>query len=186
MSGRRWCLTLLVLAASAPGGATAEVAAHGPDGFVITHEMVVEGTPMRAFDVLTGEVNAWWNADHSYSGDAENLSLDARAGGCFCERLADGGSVEHMRVVFASPGQLLRMVGGLGPLQGMGASGAMDFALSSEGEGQTRLRFRYTVSGFAPDGLGSLAAPVDAVLGGQLARLAAYLKEGTPTGDVMP
>lgn len=180
MSGRRWCVTLLVLAASAPGNGAAEVAAQSREGFVVTHELMLEGTPARAFDALTGEVNAWWDADHSYSGEADNLSLDARAGGCFCEQLANGGSVEHMRVVFASPGKLLRMVGGLGPLQGMGASGAMEFALSPEGDDRARLQFRYTVGGFVPDGLAPLAEPVNGVLGGQLGRLATYLKSGSP------
>lgn len=130
--------------------------------------------PARAYEALTDEVSAWWDPAHSHSGDAKNFSLDARAGGCFCERLPNDGSVMHMQVVFADPGRLLRLVGGLGPLQGMGISGSMDFALEAEGDG-TRLRYRYVVSGYAPDGLEALADPVDRVQGGQLERLRAYL-----------
>jgi hypothetical protein len=84
-----------------------------------------------------------------------------------------------MHVVFAAPGERLRLLGGLGPLQGMGASGPMDFELAADGNG-TRLTFRYTVSGFVPDGLDTMAEPVDGVLAGQLGRLAAYLETGDP------
>lgn len=159
--------------------AAAQVTARDAGGFVVSHDMTLAGDPQRVFAALTDEIANWWDADHSYSGQAENLFLEARAGGCFCERLPNGGSVEHMRVVFVSPGRLLRLAGGLGPLQGMGASGSMDFNLrpaQSTDDGATRLEFRYIVSGFAPDGLGNIADPVDAVLGAQLACLAAYLR----------
>jgi uncharacterized protein YndB with AHSA1/START domain len=180
VASRRWLGAIVVVAAALPGVAGAEVMAQAREGFVVSYDMLLEATPERSFEALTHEVGAWWDAGHSYSGAAENLSLDARAGGCFCEQLTNGGSVEHMRVVFASPGKLLRMVGGLGPLQGMGASGAMEFALSPEGDDRARLQFRYTVGGFVPDGLAPLAEPVNGVLGGQLGRLATYLKSGSP------
>ncbi|MEQ8487007.1 MAG: hypothetical protein RIB46_21800 [Pseudomonadales bacterium] len=173
--GRRrhgaWLVVCLWLAA----GASAEVTSSGPGGFVSEHELIVDGTPERVFTALTVEVASWWDATHSYSGDAANFSLTPEPGGCFCERLPGGGGVEHMRVVFAQPGRLLRLEGGLGPLQGMGVSGAMDFALEPAGEDRTRLRYRYAVSGFAPGGLEALAMPVDQVQLGQLQRLAAHL-----------
>jgi hypothetical protein len=115
--------------------------------------------------------------DHSYSGEAANLTLDARAGGCFCEKLSDGGSVEHMRVVFAQPGALLRLQGGLGPLQGMNGAGTMDFALAEAEGARTTLRFRYTVGGYVPGGLDAIADAVDGVLAWQLKRLQEYLAE---------
>ncbi|MDZ7669766.1 MAG: SRPBCC domain-containing protein [Gammaproteobacteria bacterium] len=166
---------LAAVLAGAGGAVHGKVAAQDAAGFVISHEMTVAGTPKRVFVALTDEIARWWDPDHSYSGQADNLFLDARAGGCFCERLGNGGSVEHMRVVFASPGRLLRLTGGLGPLQGMGASGSMDFNLRAAGDAATRLELRYIVSGFSPDGLGDIAGPVDAVLANQLARLTEYL-----------
>ena len=36
-------------------------------------------------------------------------------------------SAEHMRIGFVDPGVQLRMLGGLGPLQGMGLHGALDW-----------------------------------------------------------
>lgn len=164
------CGTLLVA-----GSATAEVTMVAADGFVSEHMLVLPAAPARAYRALTDEVAAWWDASHSYSGEAANFSLDARAGGCFCEALPEGGSVEHMRVVFAQPGRLLRMQGGLGPLQGMGLGGSMTFELSPDENGGTILRYRYVVSGASISGLSELAEPVDGVQLGQLKRLAAYL-----------
>lgn len=154
----------------------AEVVAESAAGFISEHELTLDANAGRAYEALTAEVDRWWNAAHSYSGEAANFSLDARAGGCFCERLQGGGSVEHLRVVFADPGRLLRMSGGLGPLQGMGVSGSMDFAFTAIDETHTRLNYRYSVSGYSPDGLGQLARPVDEVQKGQLLRLVEYLK----------
>jgi uncharacterized protein YndB with AHSA1/START domain len=180
MSRARWpCCVALVLCAGLAVSARAEVTHSGPSGFVSEHTLVVQGSPDEVFIALTDQVSEWWDASHSYSGEAANFSLSAVAGGCFCERLPDGGSVEHMRVLFAAPGRLLRLSGGLGPLQGMGASGAMDFALEADGVDRTRLRYRYTVSGYVPTGLENLAGPVDQVQLGQLQRLAAHLQRVT-------
>ncbi len=161
---------------------SAEVTAAGDGGFVSEHELVLVADPHRVYEALTAEVGNWWDPNHSISGSAAGFSLDARAGGCFCEALPDGGSVEHMRVVFAAPGEMLRLSGGLGPLQGMGATGAMSFGLSTREEGGTRLQYRYVVSGFAAGGLQPLAEPVDRVQLGQLRRLAAYLERTADDG----
>ncbi len=170
-------LTVMLLGASTliamPG--QAEVTASAEHGFISSHELVLEATPEEVWQALTGGVADWWDSAHSHSGDAANFTLDAVAGGCFCEALPEGGSVMHMQVVYAAPGRLLRLSGGLGPLQGMGVSGAMSFSLeAAEGE-RTLLRYLYVVSGYAPGGLAGLAEPVDAVQHGQLQRLAAYL-----------
>jgi len=170
---------LVVLAVLAARPSTAEVTSVAADGFVSEHTLVLEAAPARAYQALTDEVAGWWDAAHSYSGDAANFSLDARAGGCFCEALPNGGSVEHMRVVFAQPGRMLRMQGGLGPLQGMGVSGSMSFELAADDAGRTVLKYRYAVSGASISGLAALAEPVDRVQLGQLTRLAAYLAGGS-------
>ncbi|MGE0624035.1 MAG: hypothetical protein AB7I04_06035 [Pseudomonadales bacterium] len=166
-------LAAVLLLAAAP--VAAEVTAVAADGFVSEHTLTLRAETSRAYRALTDEVGAWWDASHSYSGEAANFSLDARAGGCFCEALPDGGSVEHMHVVFAQPGRQLRMQGGLGPLQGMGISGSMTFELAPGEDGQTVLRYRYVVSGASISSLAALAEPVDQVQLGQLRRLAAYL-----------
>jgi uncharacterized protein YndB with AHSA1/START domain len=162
--------------------AHADVTAHGPGGFVSQWSFTIAAPRERVFRALTEEVGRWWDPAHSYSRDAANFSIDARPGGCFCERLgerlADGG-VQHMTVVFVKRNAMLRMLGGLGPLQGMAVSGSMTLTVSDAGTG-TLLKYEYAVGGYAPDGLDQLAEPVDRVQQGQLLRLQRYIETGSP------
>jgi len=159
----------------------AELLAAGPNGFVSEHVLVLPATPDRTWTALTDEIALWWDAEHSYGGKADGFSLEAVAGGCFCEHLADGASVQHMQVVQALPGRRLLMHGGLGPLAQMGVAGAMSFAFVPHQNG-TELRYRYEVGGFTTGGLEALAPAVDAVQLGQLQRLKNYLTIRSPLG----
>ena len=47
----------------------------------------------------------WWDPSHTWSGSAKNLTFEPKAGGCFCEKLADGGSVQHGRVIYRPAGK---------------------------------------------------------------------------------
>lgn len=119
------------------------------------------------------DVASWWNKDHSYSQDAKSLSLDARAGGCWCE-IWNGGEVEHGRVVAVMPRDLLRVNAALGPLQQMGVSAALTFQLADgPTAGTTKLTVDYNVSGSSVSGLDQIAAVVDGVLSEQVTRLSA-------------
>ena len=167
---------LAVLGAIAQSAAHAVVSEASASGFVSTHEMQLAAAPRAVYRALTRDIHRWWDASHSYGGDARAFSLRPRPGGCFCERLADGGFVEHMRVVFAQPNKELRLAGGLGPLQTMAVSGSMVFALQANANG-TRLNYSYRVTGAGLDGW---ADPVDRVQLGQLQRLQNYLDRGDP------
>ena len=162
---------LSVLLLSSP--AIAEVKAASPAGFEVESRVIVLASPAETFAML-GRIGSWWNPDHSYSGKAANLSLELKAGGCFCETLDGGGSVEHMRVVYVQPGSMLRLQGGLGPLQAEGAAGTLTWSLKPAGSG-TEIVQTYQVGGFIRGGADKLAAPVDQVLAEQLARLARNL-----------
>ncbi len=168
-------LSILLLCALVSVQSGAEVTAASENGFVSSHRLVLKGTVADAYRALTDEIASWWDGSHSFSGDAANFSLDARAGGCFCEELPGGGEVEHMRVVYADPAGTLRLNGGLGPLQEMAVTGSMLFNLSAQGDDETVLSYTYSVSGFVPGGLAVFAEPVDQVQLGQLQRLQAYL-----------
>lgn len=174
------CLLVTCLLVFATAGIRADIIDSAPHGFTSVHDVTIKASPDRVFTAMTSEVSKWWDPDHSYSGDAGNLSMQLEAGGCFCERLADGGIVEHLRVVFVRPGSLLRLSGGLGPLQTMGAAGSMEFRLEARGEGETLLKYKYVVGGYYADGLNSVAEPVDQVQLGQLLRLKRYVEEGAP------
>ena len=150
----------------------AEVVASGANGFSLGYELRVPRSSAAAYARLV-RVQDWWSSAHTYSGSAANLSLQARPGGCWCEKLAQGGFVRHLDVVYAAPAKALRLVGGLGPLQGMGVSGALTFTLKAESAGMTRVTVSYVVSGFAAEGFTDIARAVDGVLGEQLARYAA-------------
>lgn len=159
----RCTLPLLLLAAPA----AAEVRNPSDTGFVSEHKLTIAAPPAKVWETLVQPAR-WWDAAHTYSGSAANLSLDARPGGCWCEKTA-GGGVEHMRIVYLAANDTLRMTGGLGPLQAMPVTAVLTVALKPAGAG-TELIASYAVAG---PGLGGIAAPVDGVLGGQWTRLKA-------------
>lgn len=138
-------------------------------GFAVRHEATLAAPPEAAYRAFL-DVARWWNPDHTFSGSAANLSIDPRPGGCFCEKLADGGGVEHLRVVYVAPGRMLRLSGGLGPLQGSGLAGSMTWQFA-EAPGGTRLVMTYNVGGYMQGGFDKLAPAVDRVLGEQVQRL---------------
>lgn len=149
----------------------AAVVSSGPGGFVLREEVQFAGPPTEAWKHLV-DVGSWWNPQHTYSGDSSNLSITLSPGGCWCEKLANGGFVRHLEVVLAVPDKTLRLVGGLGPLQGIGATGALTFTLRGTSTAATTVVAEYSVSGYSRDGLASLAAAVDEVLAGQMTRFA--------------
>jgi uncharacterized protein YndB with AHSA1/START domain len=163
------CLLLLSTLLAAP--AAAEVKSASPNGLSIEHRVVVPVAPARLFASI-GQVNRWWNPQHSYSGKAENLSMDLRAGGCFCEKLPNGGGVEHLRVVHVVPGKRVILTGALGPLLFEAVNGVLDLQVKPSGAG-SELVVSYKASGFASGGADKLAPVVDQVLGEQVQRLAA-------------
>jgi hypothetical protein len=119
----------------------------------------------------------WWSSRHSWSGDAKNLYFDPS--GCFCERLKRG-AVRHMTIVYNDGATTLRLNGGLGPMQFTGAGGNLGITLKDNG-GKTDLVLTYDVGGYAKGGLAeTLAAPVDGVLGEQVARLKKLAETGKP------
>jgi hypothetical protein len=82
-------------------------------------------------------------------------------------------------VTFVDPGKTLRMTGGLGPLQGMGLSGALEFRLAPAAGGTTITLF-YRAGGYTPDDLAAFAPIVDQVQALQLGGLADHLRAAAP------
>jgi hypothetical protein len=145
-------------------------------GFTLENAQDVPASVQDTWDALVDDVGKWWPADHTWWGDASDLSIQARAGGCFCER--DGArQARHMTVAFVDPGRTLRLVGGLGPLQGMGLDGALEFRLAANDAGGTRITMWYRAGGYTPDDLSKLAPVVDQVMAAQLGGLARLLRD---------
>lgn len=153
------------------GVAGAEVTAKAPDGMTIRIEAEAALDRDAAWARLV-DVATWWSSDHTYSGAAASLSLDAQAGGCWCE-IWGGGEVEHGRVVMVMPRQTLRIHGAFGPLQELGVQAAMTLTLSDGAAGKTKLTLDYKVAGASLSGLDKLAGIVDQVLAEQVKRFAA-------------
>ncbi len=156
-----------VMAALTASPSMAEVVKAGPGGFELTATVSIAAPAQRVWDTLRAPAR-WWSADHTYSGDAGNLRIDAQAGGCFCEALPDKGSIEHARVIYAQPAKLLRLQGALGPLQAEAATGTLTFALAPAAGNATKVTMTYVVGGYFRGGGEALAPLVDQVMGQQL------------------
>jgi len=167
-----------VLAAAFTPALTAAVKETTPTLFQLERTVTTTAAPSAAYTALT-RVGKWWDPAHTWSGDARNLLLEPRAGGCFCEKLSDGGSVSHGRVIWAQPGKMLRLEGALGPLQDMAVIGILSFKLEPDGAG-TRLTMTYRASGNFTMDSAKLAPLVDQVLGVQLERLRTFADTGRP------
>jgi uncharacterized protein YndB with AHSA1/START domain len=163
--------------------AVAEVKSATPAGFEVQAKATVPVSPAQAYAAL-GRIGDWWNSEHTYSGKATNLRLDARAGGCFCETVPNGnGTIEHMRVIYAQPGQTLRLQGALGPLQGEAAVGTLTWALKPV-PGGTEVTQSYVVGGYVRSGADKMAPLVDRVLAEQMARYQRHRSDrGGRSGD---
>jgi len=160
------CVAMLTMT----GVAGADVTAKAPDG--MTLQIVAESALDRdAAWARLLDVASWWSDGHTYSGAASSMSLDAQAGGCWCE-MWSGGEVEHGRVVTVMPKQVLRVHGAFGPLQELGVQAAMTFTLSDGAAGKMKLTLDYKVVGSSLSGLDKLAPIVDQVLGEQVKRFA--------------
>jgi len=176
----RVCLAALALSAAAP--VSAAVTTVTETGFVVRLVAETTASPDQTWDALVRPAG-WWDSAHTYSGDAANLTIDARASGCFCETLplpkdaprgARAGSIEHMRAIYAEPGRFLRMSGGLGPLQSEAVVGTLTMTVKAQ-EGTTRILWEYVVGGqmrYKPE---QIASAVDQVLAQQIGRLAEKL-----------
>ena len=144
----------------------------GEHGFATSNTATVSAPPGEVWAALV-QPSRYWNGEHSWSADAANFSLDPVAGGCFCESLDGGGSVEHAHVIMVQPGSTLRLSGALGPLQGEALNGTLTWQLAAAEKG-TRIEQSYVVGGhFASFPIETIAPAVDAVVREQLGRLAA-------------
>ncbi|MGB7655468.1 MAG: SRPBCC family protein [Novosphingobium sp.] len=183
---KTWMIAAALAGILLPGAgpAGAEVTAQSDSSFIISLSAETAASKDAVWKMLVTPAK-WWSPEHTWSGDAANLYIDSQATGCFCEKLpkpADApidqrmGSVEHMHIVFADPQRgLLRMKGGLGPLQGEPASGVWTIELKPSANGGTVIVWDYVVSGLMRTKGGEIAPAVDQVMSQQLGRLVASL-----------
>ena len=172
-------LVPLILSIAIARPASAEVKSVAANGFEVVTMVTISAPADRVYAAF-GEVGRWWSPSHTFSRDAANLSIELRAGGCFCERLKDGGSVQHLQVVYAAPGEGLRLRGALGPLQVEGVDGTLSWALKPV-EGGTNVVQSYVVGGYIRGGMEPWAPRVDRVLEEQLQGLKSFVEGKSAT-----
>jgi uncharacterized protein YndB with AHSA1/START domain len=162
--------------------AKADVVTRTETGFVVRLASEVAAPPAETWKTILTPAQ-WWQSQHTFSGDAANLSLDPQVGGCFCEVLPrpEGapaaqkpGGVQHMRVVYIEPPRAMRLAGALGPLQSEALAATMTITVKPTEKG-SRILFEYVVGGFMRYKVEEIAPAVDRMLTAQLASLAGKL-----------
>lgn len=150
-----------VFALSLPAAATAEIVTSSADHFTLKLEAQSDLPPSEVWARLI-EPSEWWQSDHTYSGDANNLSLDPQAGGLWRETW-EGGSVWHGTVLQAQAEQSLVLSAPFGPLQGLAVTSIWTITLTPNESGGTQITFDHVTNGTDASGLEALAPAVDFV-----------------------
>lgn len=162
----------LVLGMAAP--AAAEVVAVAPAGMEIRQVVSIAAAPQKVWDTFMVPAR-WWSSDHSFSGAAENITIDPRVGGCWCEELPNGGGVVHMEVTHIAPPKTVVFRGAMGPFYNQAVDGALSISLTANGTG-TDITLVYRASGYVKDGFEKWAGIVDAVFAQQMGNLKKHLE----------
>lgn len=149
--------------------ASAEVVARSENGFTLRFVTTVAADADRIPASLEA-LPLWWDGAHSYTGDAGNLSLDLRPGGCWCEKMPDGTDFDHGRTTSVGPERIL-FHAPFGPLRRPATKADLELTWREEADGLT-LVWTMTVEG---TGVGAMADPVDGVMGAGFQRWTRHL-----------
>lgn len=163
--------------AASPG--FAQVQSCGYTGFELRISKTTDKSPEDCNRAFIKEIGQWWASDHTWSGDAKNMSIDLDRN-VLLERLPEGGFCNHMALEHLQPGKLILLTGGLGPLKEMGLNGTLSIRFT-EKDGKTSIQVKYIVQGYCPNGFDELSAVVHEVLDMQMNRWVAFCETGSPT-----
>ena len=159
-----------VLAAASP--AAAEIVSRSENAVTMRFAAPTRIDGVRASGSLEA-LPLWWDGDHSYTGDAANLSLDLAPGGCWCERMPDGTDFDHGRTVSAEDGRIL-FHAPFGPLRGKATRADLTVAWA-----ETGVTWTFVIEG---PGVGAMADPVHGVMEAGFQRWVRFLEaEAAPS-----
>lgn len=159
------------LALTSIRAADAEVVAAEANGFTTRTTVVILAQPEQVF-ARFAEIGRWWNDAHTWSGKASNMSIKLAPDGCWCEKLPNGGFIEHARLIYLERPKMLRFRAALGPLHEAAALGTMTVTFEPAERGNTQLTLTYAAMLFQPgSGAAALAPLVDQVMAEQMERL---------------
>lgn len=156
-----------------------EVTEVAANGFQIRMTIPCKAKPEIVYDSFVNHVGEWWDAAHTYTQDAKNLSVEAKPHGGFIEKLPDGGFVRHFEIVYLAPNKTIRLEGGMGPLQEQGIAGSMTINFKPVDAG-TNIELTYNVGGFMPGGEAKMkqwSTPVKMVITQQMHRLRDFAQQ---------
>ena len=152
----------------------AKIASQSEQHFVVSHKFESKKSVETVYKTFTN-VSSWWEASHTFDGKAENLYFDFDQQRCFCEKVANGGFVQHLAAIHVQPMKKVVFSGGLGPLQDQAVSGKLLWTFEQTDNG-VKVNVEYRVYGMIVDGMGKWPEAVDFVLGTQVKKLASLLK----------
>jgi uncharacterized protein YndB with AHSA1/START domain len=156
--------------------AAAGIVSRTADSFTLRYAVGAEVSP-DDIPVALEDLPKWWDAAHTYTGSAANLSLDLSPGGCWCERLADGTDFDHGRTVSVAPDRIV-FDAPFGPLRGKATRAELAVTWPPATGGWTPT-WTFVVEG---PGIGAMADGVDAVMGAGYQRWMTYLERGETPG----
>jgi hypothetical protein len=150
--------------------AAAEVVERSADSFTLRYA-VDSGIAPEKIGPSLADLPRWWDSAHTYSGSAENLSLDLTPGGCWCERLADGTDFDHGRTVSVTADSFV-FNAPFGPMRGRTTKAELTVAWPATTRGRTPT-WTMVVEG---PGMGAMADAIDAVMGAGYRRWMIWLE----------
>ncbi len=168
----RFILAALALGIAMP--VAAEVVDVAPNGMEIRQVVRIAAPPDKVWAALIVPAR-WWSSDHSFSGSSANITIDPRVGGCWCEKLPNGGGVVHMEVTHIAPPSLVVFRGALGPFFNLAADGALSFGLAAAGA-ETDVTLTFRAGGYVKEGFQKWAPAVDGVFTQQMGNLKKHLE----------
>jgi uncharacterized protein YndB with AHSA1/START domain len=166
---RTLILGVAALIAAVGTPAAAEIVSRSENAFMLKFTGRTTLGPAGVPEALS-QLPLWWDPAHSYSGDADNLSLDLGVGGCWCEKLEDGTDFDHGRTLSVEPDEM-RFHAPFGPLRSMATRADLVVTYPLV-DGVVTPTWTFVVEG---PGVGAMAEPVDAVMGGGFARWIAHM-----------
>lgn len=160
--------TLIILLLSALM-AKAEVSEVSEQHFIVSIKTTLTTPRDQAYQQFL-QIGDWWQDSHTWFGDASTMTIEPKAGGCFCERNGNKQAL-HMTIAQVNPEVSIQMIGGLGPLQSLAVNGHMLWKFESTEDGNTKLTLTYRVTGFVNQNTEDWSKAVNAVLQQQVDNL---------------
>ncbi len=165
----------LTLLAAAP--ASAEIVSRSENAFTLRFALGLEAA-REDIVAAVADIPAWWDPSHTYTGDGANLSFAFEPGGCWCERMTDGTTFEHARIVSITEEEVV-MNAPLGPLNGKATRADLTFDAGPENMGAL-VTMEFVVEG---PGVGAFAEPVHNVMQQGWTRYIRWIEYGDVVED---